>query len=416
MNTDRSTASRLAWLLSAAVVGGCTPFALASEDPKPAGQPASPEVAPKPTEEPEVKRGPLAPITWSDSEIERLSKMLVGTWKTTVTSKAGTPEEEKVDVALCVTRVRCEDVPDLLYAESSRIDSMQAPYRQAFYQVYKFKDGYRLRTYELASQIGGAMVGWWTNADVFPPVRRKDLIATIDIDLKVSGDSFTGKTPYPFPTGRGGAVEMTSEVEVGPNSFKTGDRGFDEKGNLVWGAKEGDAWTYARFEPPVKTWTADGNVFVVEFRRGNDELVCQNNDAITVHYLGFLLSGFRFDSSLDRVPPNPLSFYVNNAQVIPGFVQALLGANAGTVRRVYIPWEQAYGKYGNVRNRIPPYSDLYFDFEVMRLRRPDPSEIKDKSFPVTIKDNPKIQDQLQPIGPDGKPMPRQDAPPAQPKQ
>jgi hypothetical protein len=94
----------------------------------------------------------------------------------------------------------------------------------------------------------------------------------------------------------------------------------------------------------------------------------------------------------------------------------LLGANAGTVRRVYIPWEQAYGKYGNVRNRIPPYSDLYFDFEVMRLRRPDPSEIKDKAFPVVIKDNPKIQEQLQPIGPDGKPMPRQDAPPAQPKQ
>lgn len=413
MNTDRSPKSRIAWLLAAALVGSCGSLAVAADEPKPAGQPASPEVAPKPAEEPEVKRGPLAPITWSDPEIERLSKLLIGSWKTTVTAGEGTPEEEKVDVVMSIARVRANDVPDLLYAESARLDSMQAPFRQAFFQIYKFKDGYRLRTYELASQIGGAMVGWWTNPDVFPPVGRKDLIGTIDLDLTINGDSVTGKTPYPFPTARGGAVEMTSEVSFGPNRFTTADRGFDEKGNIVWGAKANDTWNYTGFQPPVKTWTADGNVFVIEYRRGNDELVCQNNDAITVHYLGFLINGFRFDSSLDRVPPNPLSFYVNLQQVIPGFVQALLGANAGTVRRVYIPWEQAYGKYGNVRNRIPPYSDLYFDFEVMRLRRPDPSEIKDKSFGVTVKDNPKLQDQLEPIGPDGKPIPRQQ--PAQPK-
>lgn len=413
MKTDRSIAARLAWSLSAAALCASSSFAFATDDPKPAGQPASPEVAAKPTEEPEVKRGPLPPITWSDPEIERLSKMLIGSWKTTVTAGEGTPQEEKVDVVMSIARVRANDLSDLLYAESARVDSMQAPFRQAFFQIYKFKDGYRLRTYELASQLGGAMVGWWTNPDVFPPVGRKDLIGTIDLDLTIDGDNITGKSPHPFPTGRGGAIEMTSEVSFGPNRFSTADRGFDEKGNIVWGAKANDTWTYTAFQPPVKTWTADGNVFVIEYRRGNDELSCQNNDAITVHYLGFLLSGFRFDSSLDRVPPNPLSFYVNMQQVIPGFVQALLGANAGTVRRVYIPWEQAYGKYGNVRNRIPPYSDLYFDFEVMRLRRPDPSEIKDKSFGVTVKDNPKIQEQLEPIGPDGKPIPRQQ--PAQPK-
>ncbi|HEX8878227.1 MAG TPA: CpcT/CpeT family chromophore lyase [Phycisphaerales bacterium] len=416
MKTDRFPKSRIAWLLTAALVGTCGSFgsfAHAADEPKPAGQPASPEVAPKPVEEPEVKRGPLPPITWSDPEIERLSKLLIGSWKTTVTASEGTPEEEKVDVVMSIARVRAHDVSDLLYAESARLDSMQAPFRQAFFQIYKFKDGYRLRTYELASQLGGAMVGWWTNPDVFPPVSRKDLIGTIDLDLTINGDNVTGKTPYPFPTARGGAVEMTSEVSFGPNRFTTADRGFDEKGNIVWGAKANDTWNYTSFQPPVKTWTGEGNVFVIEYRRGNDDLVCQNNDAITVHYLGFLLNGFRFDSSLDRVPPNPLSFYVNMQQVIPGFVQALLGANAGTVRRVYIPWEQAYGKYGNVRNRIPPYSDLYFDFEVMRLRRPDPSEIKDKSFGVTVKDNPKMQEQLEPIGPDGKPIPRQQ--PAQPK-
>ncbi|MBY0114282.1 MAG: FKBP-type peptidyl-prolyl cis-trans isomerase [Phycisphaerales bacterium] len=412
MNTN-SQNPRLPWLLAAAASASMGLTSLA-DDPKPAGQPAAPEVAPKPPEEPEVKRAPLAPITWSESEIERISKLLIGSWKSTVTVAAGTKDEEKVDISLSIARVRSVDVPDLLYAESARVDSLQAPYRQAFYQIYRFKDGYRLRTYELASQLGGAMVGWWTNPDLFPPVSRRDLIATIDIDLKIDGDSVTGKTPYPFPTGRGGAVEMTSEVEFGTNKFITADRGFDEKGNIVWGVQATDKQSFARFEPPVKTWTADGNVFVIEYRRGNDQLVCQNSDAITVHYLGFLNNGFRFDSSLDRTPPNPLSFYVNTQQVIPGFVQALLGANTGTVRRVYIPWEQAYGKYGNIRNRIPPYSDLYFDFEVMRLRRPDPAEIKDKSFPVTIKDNPRAQEILQPIGPDGKPIPK-DTPPAQPK-
>jgi len=230
--------------------------------------------------------------------------------------------------------------------------------------------------------------------------------------LTADADGYVGKSPHPFPTGRLGAVEMTSDVTIRPDRLVTADKGFDANGEVVWGAKNDSTFEFVKFEPPVRTFTRDGNVFVIEYRRGEDSRSCEVGDEISVHYLGFLSNGFRFDSSLDRTPPNPLTFNVNTKQVIPGFVQALLGANVGTVRRVYIPWEQAYGEFGNIRTRIPPWSDLYFDFEVIRLNDP---AVKDASIPMTVGGaDPRTIKELVPIGPDGQPMqketPKPDAP------
>lgn len=341
----------------------------ADEPVKPeASQPAA-AVPVAPAAPPEIKREPLPPITWTDAEIEKISKMLIGKWKAAVPSTEG-DSTSTVDVGLFIERVRSDEIPDLLYVESGRVDSLQAPFRQAFYQVFRFKDGLRLRTYDLTKQLGGSMVGMWTNPDAFPPVKRTDLVATIDIDLKPDGDGYAGTTPYPFPTGRGKAVEMTSEVSIKPGELYIADRGFDAKGNIVWGAPTDTKVKFSNFEPPLDTWKTDKGVFVIEYRRSSDEMVCKEDDQIKVHYLGFLKNGFRFDSSLDKVPPNPLTFTVSEQQLIPGLVQALLGANVGTIRRAYLPYEQAYGQYGNSRARIPPNADLYFDFEVIGLERP----------------------------------------------
>lgn len=365
-------------------------------------QPAQDGPKPEPAAPAKKVREPLAPITWSSPEIEKISKMLVGNWKSTAPLPEGADPKEAVEVAMMIAPCRSPDMTDLLYVEQARVDSLQAPYRQAFFQVYRHGDTLRLRTYEPRRQIGGALVGLWANPDVFPPVSRQDLVATIDIDLKPDGDGFSGKSPYPYPTGHLGAVEMTSEATIMPDRIVTSDKGFDSKGEVVWGAKNDSKFEFKKFEPPVRTFARDGNVFVIEYRRGEDSRSCEMGDEITVHYLGFLSNGFRFDSSLDRQPPNPLAFYVTEKQVIPGFIQALLGANVGTIRRVYIPYEQAYGEYGNMRTRIPPYADLYFDFEVMRLKDPT---VKDVSIPTTVGgQDPRTIKGLERIGPDGQPI------------
>ncbi|MBL8875664.1 MAG: FKBP-type peptidyl-prolyl cis-trans isomerase [Phycisphaerae bacterium] len=390
--------------LIAAMVLACGQ-AIADEPAKPdaAPQPANaPAAAPAPAT-PQRVREPLAPITWSDPEIEKIAKMLIGSWKSTAPLPEGADPKEAIEVAMFIAPARSPDLQDLMYVESARVDSLQAPYRQAFFQVYKHKGGLRLRTFEPMRQIGGSLVGLWANPDVFPPVSRRDLVATIDLDLTADGDSFKGKSPHPYPTGRLGAVEMTSEVAIKPDRIVTSDKGFDSNGEVIWGTKGDSTFEFARFEPPVRTFTREGNVFVIEYRRGEDSRSCELGDEISVHYLGFLSNGLRFDSSLDRQPPNPLTFNVNGKQVIPGFIQGLLGANVGTVRRVYIPWEAAYGEFGNSRTRIPPWADLYFDFEVMRLKDPT---VKGVEPPLTVggTDLRQLGDRVIKIGPDGQPI------------
>jgi hypothetical protein len=406
--------AKLGVLAAMVVVSG---LAVGDEPAKPEAQPAAaPAPIPAPAPAPKKVREPLAPITWSDPEIEKISKMLIGSWKSTAPLPEGADPKEAVEVAMFIAPARSPDLTDLMYVEAARLDSLQSPYRQAFFQVYKHKNGLRLRTFEPVRQIGGALVGLWANPDVFPPVSRRDMVATIDLDLTSDADGYVGKSPHPFPTGRLGAIEMTSDVTIRPDRLVTADKGFDANGEVIWGAKNDSTFEFVKFEPPVRTFTRDGNVFVIEYRRGEDSRSCEVGDEISVHYLGFLSNGFRFDSSLDRTPPNPLTFNVNSKQVIPGFIQGLLGANVGTVRRVYIPWEAAYGEFGNIRTRIPPWSDLYFDFEVMRLKDPT---VKDASIPMTVGgSDPRTIKDLVPIGPDGQPMqketPKPDAP-VQPK-
>jgi len=403
--------SKMSTLAAMIVISG---LAMADEPAKPEAATAAP-VAPAPA--PQKVREPVAPITWSDPAIEKISKMLIGSWKSTAPLPEGADPKEAVEVAMFIAPARSPDLTDLLYVESARVDSLQSPYRQAFFQVYKYKNGLRLRTFEPMRQIGGALVGLWANPDLFPSVTRRDLVVTMDIELTADGDGYKGKSPHPYPTGRLNAVEMTSDFTIKPDRIITADKGFDSNGEVIWGAKGDSTFEFAKFEPPVRTFTRDGNVFVIEYRRGEDSRQCEMGDEISVHYLGFLSNGFRFDSSLDRQPPNPLTFNVNPKQVIPGFIQGLLGANVGTVRRVYIPWEAAYGEFGNARTRIPPWADLYFDFEVMRLKDPT---VKDASIPMTVggTDIRTIKDRIQEIGPDGQPI-QKDAPkpaePAQPK-
>jgi CpeT protein len=45
-----------------------------------------------------------------------------------------------------------------------------------------------------------------------------------------------------------GAVYATSEVRITPQELISWDRGFDERGNQVWGATEG-GYVFKRIEP-----------------------------------------------------------------------------------------------------------------------------------------------------------------------
>ncbi len=86
------------------------------------------------------------------------------------------------------------------------------------------------------------------------------------------------------------------------------------------------------------------------------------NDQVTVHYTGKLLDGTVFDSSVQS--GKPATFGVS--QVIPGWTEALQLMKEGDKFILYIPDNLAYGERG-AGGRIPPYSPLIFEVELIKV-------------------------------------------------
>jgi peptidylprolyl isomerase len=87
-----------------------------------------------------------------------------------------------------------------------------------------------------------------------------------------------------------------------------------------------------------------------------------------VNYTGWLASdGTKFDSSYDR--GQPIEFLQGSRRVISGWDQGFEGMHVGGKRRLFIPYQLAYGEAG--RGPIPPKADLIFDVELLGQRDPN---------------------------------------------
>jgi peptidylprolyl isomerase len=117
------------------------------------------------------------------------------------------------------------------------------------------------------------------------------------------------------------------------------------------------------------------------------------NKLYKVQYTGYRAAdGVKFDSSYDHPgapvmdkdgkpekdadgkiklgPPQPMTFPQGMGRLIPGFDQGFAGMKIGGKRRLFIPWQLAYGMRdiparGTEHPGIPPKSDLIFDVELV---------------------------------------------------
>ena len=90
----------------------------------------------------------------------------------------------------------------------------------------------------------------------------------------------------------------------------------------------------------------------------------KKGSVVSVHYTGKLLSGKKFDSSVDR--GQPIDFPVGSGQVIKGWDEALLGMKKGEKRVLIIPPDLGYGPSG--RGPIPPNATMVFDVELISFQ------------------------------------------------
>ena len=103
----------------------------------------------------------------------------------------------------------------------------------------------------------------------------------------------------------------------------------------------------------------------VEILNEGQGKTAENGNNVSVHYIGMLEDGTKFDSSLDRGVP--FDFDLGAGQVIKGWDLGVLGMKIGEKRRLIIPSDLAYGENG-IPGAIPPNATLIFEVELLEIK------------------------------------------------
>ena len=90
----------------------------------------------------------------------------------------------------------------------------------------------------------------------------------------------------------------------------------------------------------------------------------QNNNQVTVHYVGKFEDGTVFDSS--RAKEKPLTFTTGSGQVVPGFNDAVVGMEVGQTETFTISPVNAYGEHSEHAFAVAPKSAFNDEVELIK--------------------------------------------------
>ncbi|MBI3512035.1 MAG: FKBP-type peptidyl-prolyl cis-trans isomerase [Bacteroidetes bacterium] len=96
-----------------------------------------------------------------------------------------------------------------------------------------------------------------------------------------------------------------------------------------------------------------------------DGKMAKNGNKVTVHYDGFLIDGYPFDSSVER--DQPFTFTLGTDPVIKGWAEGIMMMHEGDKAQLIIPFSLGYGEMG-YPGVIPPRSTLIFDVQLLEVK------------------------------------------------
>lgn len=114
----------------------------------------------------------------------------------------------------------------------------------------------------------------------------------------------------------------------------------------------------------IKPVTTASGLKYYELKKGTGAVAVPGK-TVTVHYTGWLTSGKKFDSSVDRHVP--FSFVLGRGEVIKGWDEGVAGMRVGGKRQLQIPPQLGYGANG-AGGVIPPNATLVFDVELLGVK------------------------------------------------
>ena len=162
----------------------------------------------------------------------------------------------------------------------------------------------------------------------------------------------------------GGGLYLASIVFDDKNEIEGINMNKDDK-KLIFPGEEGSQQVTQQ-QPQQQSQQPQefGDELRAEIVKQGEGQEAKKGDKVTVHYVGVLEDGTKFDSSVDK--GQPFQFTLGAGQVIQGWDLGVVGMKIGEVRRLYIPSAYGYGEQG-AGGSIPPNANLIFAVELLGL-------------------------------------------------
>lgn len=126
-----------------------------------------------------------------------------------------------------------------LYQEQALSSDLTKPYRQRFLQISPSTYSQTVRSLSFRPLSPKSLIGLCNQPEVDRVVQASALGQPVcQVFLKRSGESYAGRTPIDgCPANVRGATRITNQITLHKTGMSTWDRGYNEAGKQVWGAK-----------------------------------------------------------------------------------------------------------------------------------------------------------------------------------